>query len=298
VPLAACSAPDVSQELGLAAKAVENANTAIQNELSAQAPADAARKQSEAAAQGYYWTISPECGALAALDLGVLPGACRIDRDITNQPLSISQSDAATRKMAALTAYFAGLDALASARSDGEINAGVAAVNKALQGLDAASNGGEVSFVGATLAQVQPQIDRAVSAAVRQRRARARFEVVTQADPLVSDLVKDIIAHLQALGVDPRYDVLAERMMRANADATTAWAGEDPDLIAAAYARLERARDAFVAHAETSIYTKLAAIAGTHGGLSARLATDPPPEDLQDYIQSLRALAPDIGRGD
>ncbi len=287
---AGCATKDFSGELGLASSAVDTAEREVAKELVPKIKALEPARQREAAAKGYTWIPSEGCNTLRRKEIGADPKSCFIDKDLAHQPLEIRQADAAMRKLTAVASYFDALNALASAGSGNSLEAAFAEARGGITDLSVALNGGRPTRLGDVLAKIEPKVAATVSFAVKQRRVRLMRQVVNDADPLVETLVSQVVAHLEGAGVDPGYDVLAKRLAEADKRAAEALVAGNTAAVARAYGDLEARQDAFVKHAEKSIYPKVLAIAGTHRGLKAALDRNPTDEEVIAYLESLRTL--------
>lgn len=275
--LAACSAPDISPSLS-ASQALLDATIADLDPVLAPAMAAELRvAETQAAAAGRVIVdLPPSClGNLGNIeralgDCRVLSRASPLDADVSNA----TQVDFALQ---ALRDYFIALTDLVTATAPNEIRANTSALLSAVSALSA-EDGSPLADLSARAQAIQPAASATAGFIANQMRLRAIRRVMTQADPVIFELVLLMQPELIALG-DP-----AERARSRVIDAYEAYqaarsTSDVPTQVAAA-AALRAAMDAAHRAEAASPLRRLYLLANMHSSTLDRLRSG---GDLQDF---------------
>lgn len=283
--LAACSAADLSSELGVlkdTAKGLDRDVVAAIGELE---EVDLQKRREAAAELGERWSFE-------GCEPAILPGTkledCTIYRGERLE--TRLNSDTIRRKWRAVNDYITALSVLASAENDTDLLNAYAAALKSLDGLaDAAESDGLAGIIE-DLEADRKKTEAAVRFTLKNARMRALRRIVPDAEAPFSAVVGEIAVAFVDDTEAGRRQVAAFEALSATQEAANAAARRGTSAAAAAMAEMEDELETFREASKRSIFYRLSALAEAHSALAARIARDATPEEIAAFLKELADL--------
>lgn len=288
VPLAACTSPDISAEVGTFSKAVTDVSAQYRREL-AIGPGTIREGQVAAlvADRKKILQLSVACDALGANDRRAKISECVVDDDGV-LPLENSVARAATQ-LDLLADYFESIDALAKAKGPTDIQNASAAAIDAVGGLATAAGGTGLGNFAALLQDRRAGITKGAGFIADQYRYAKLRSIVAGADEAVQRLVIALVDTAVTKGQDKTSVAYLELADAQDAMGKAKRNGNDAEY-ASAIRAFHKEYDEFVAYRSSALVPRIALIGETHAALLNRLSGPATPAEITSLIDKLKAI--------
>lgn len=290
--LSSCSTTRVTTEFDALSDLAEKTEKRLAPELKPGLEAAAEAELSASAAAGDAWFLSDDCSFVVVGDTSVPATNCTIEKVVIgDRPPEQNEATSAKRKMAALTTYVSALSLLMDASLEEEVVSAYSSAIAAFSDFASATESASLLNFLKERADAKDAETAVVSEAIATLRYTKMRSVVLKSDRDVATVARELQLHLVNLGIDNDFRSKSRSLTEKN----VAVLEYDVDALGAegyksAIKALQAEHSAFMKYYQgTSIYD-VGMIAHVHSTLADALRSPDSPEEVIDYLESLKTL--------
>ena len=285
--LAACSAPDLSGEVGAFAAAEQAVGAPLKTKLDGNLAAARSSQIAELIRQGHsVYALGDQCQAIGA---GFAIGQACVPEDAFSPNEETARLMVAEQLLASLEGYIDAVTLLAGSKAPEQIAAQIPVLTGDVNKFAAATNDPNLVNAGATIGKFSSALSIVAKMATEAARSATLRRVVREGDPAVAAAVDSLISVLEREG-DTKVLELYQATTTAESEMETARNGGDPARYRAAVTQFEATSQAFSHESQTSLAGQLAGVRAAHSALAKRLAAGASLADVLAFTNELAQL--------